>query len=261
MADLRIFSYLPNPRLYKATIAARFSGATVEIVGAKPMEMPTWLWDYDARHLDESERVPTSPYARQAKTGFAGTLYKTDAFLAANPYGDIPAAFGPGGDVGIFESNSIMRAAARLGDQAPHLYGGGPLQLSRIDGFLDRALVFARDLQHYLLAGPEGMTETLHGKFRGEIHAFLSGAEQALQTSPYLAGEHLTLADIVLFCEVCQLSGEVKMGKILQPKGLEPLLPLIHDYPAVMKHLAELSKDPRFAEDLGDYYERLDLAA
>ncbi|MEO0817969.1 MAG: hypothetical protein AAFX86_11780 [Pseudomonadota bacterium] len=36
MADLRIFSYLPNPRLFKATIAARFSGAEVEIVGDKP---------------------------------------------------------------------------------------------------------------------------------------------------------------------------------------------------------------------------------
>lgn len=32
MSDLRIFSYLPNPRLYKATIAARISGAEVEIV-------------------------------------------------------------------------------------------------------------------------------------------------------------------------------------------------------------------------------------
>ena len=27
MADLRIFAYLPNPRLYKATIAARDAGA------------------------------------------------------------------------------------------------------------------------------------------------------------------------------------------------------------------------------------------
>ena len=38
MADLRIFSYLPNPRLYKATIAARYSGAEIEVIGAKPPE-------------------------------------------------------------------------------------------------------------------------------------------------------------------------------------------------------------------------------
>ena len=54
MADLRIFSYLPNPRLYKATIAARYSGATIEVIGAKPTELPNWLWDYDARELPET---------------------------------------------------------------------------------------------------------------------------------------------------------------------------------------------------------------
>lgn len=40
MADLRIVSYLANPRLYKATIVARYSGATSEVVGAPPPEMP-----------------------------------------------------------------------------------------------------------------------------------------------------------------------------------------------------------------------------
>jgi hypothetical protein len=33
MAGLRIFSYLPNPRVWKATIAARFCGVDVEIRG------------------------------------------------------------------------------------------------------------------------------------------------------------------------------------------------------------------------------------
>ena len=44
MADLRIISYLPNPRLYKATIAARYSGATIEVVGAPPAchLVPPW---------------------------------------------------------------------------------------------------------------------------------------------------------------------------------------------------------------------------
>ena len=31
MAQLRIFSYLPNPRVWKATIAARFCGVDVEV--------------------------------------------------------------------------------------------------------------------------------------------------------------------------------------------------------------------------------------
>ncbi len=34
-------------------------------------------------------------------------------FLIAHPFGSVPAAFSPDGAVGIFESNSIMRAVAR----------------------------------------------------------------------------------------------------------------------------------------------------
>jgi len=34
MSDLRIFSYLPNPRIWKATIAARLTRVALEIRGA-----------------------------------------------------------------------------------------------------------------------------------------------------------------------------------------------------------------------------------
>jgi len=60
MADLRIFSYLPNPRVWKATIAARFSGVDVEVRGASGKELQGWLWDYDARPLAEQERQSLS---------------------------------------------------------------------------------------------------------------------------------------------------------------------------------------------------------
>ena len=36
MAALRIFCYLPNPRIWKATIAGRLTGVAVEIRGASP---------------------------------------------------------------------------------------------------------------------------------------------------------------------------------------------------------------------------------
>ena len=67
MADLRIFSYLPNPRLSKATIAARFSGADLEIVGANPADLAGWLWDYEARPLEDAERAEGSENARTAQ--------------------------------------------------------------------------------------------------------------------------------------------------------------------------------------------------
>ena len=38
MSQLRIFSYLPNPRIWKATIAARLCGVEIEVRGAPPTE-------------------------------------------------------------------------------------------------------------------------------------------------------------------------------------------------------------------------------
>src|SRR4029079_10203965 len=63
MADLRIFSYLPNPRIWKATIAARLCRVEVEVRGAKPAELKDWLWDFDAHPLTEADRSTARPRA------------------------------------------------------------------------------------------------------------------------------------------------------------------------------------------------------
>src|SRR5947199_9937730 len=152
MSQLRIFSYLPNPRIWKATIAARLCGVEVEVRGTSPKELQSWLWDFDARPLSSDEPA-ASAEARVGKVGFRGaSLHKTPAFMWAHPFGTVPAAFSPDGKVGIFESNSIMRAVARLGSEARALYGADPYEASRIDSFLDVSLVFATASQHYLLA-------------------------------------------------------------------------------------------------------------
>src|ERR1700758_1748196 len=153
MPGLRIFSYLPNPRVWKATIAARFCSVDVEIRGASPKELRDWLWDYDARPLAEQERQSLASLARTGRVGLTGAkLFKTDAFLEAQPFGNVPAAFGLDGKIGIFESNSIMRAVARLGEATFPIYGRNAYEASRIDSFLDASLVFARDAQICLLS-------------------------------------------------------------------------------------------------------------
>lgn len=78
---LRIFSYLPNPRVWKAQIAAELAGVDVEVLGAPPHELAGWLWDFDARPLADEERTDDSRWARTSRRGFSGTLFKTDAFL------------------------------------------------------------------------------------------------------------------------------------------------------------------------------------
>jgi hypothetical protein len=73
------------------------------------------------------------------RTGFNGVaLRKTQAFLEAHPFGTVSAAFSPDGAIRIFESNSIMRAVARLGESHFALYGNGPYKASRVDSFLGR---------------------------------------------------------------------------------------------------------------------------
>ena len=261
MADLRIVSYLPNPRLYKATIAARYSGATIEVVGAPPPEMPGWLWDYDARPIEDAERdtPELERFARTTRRGFQGTLYKTDRFLEANPFGDVPAAFGADGSVGLFESNSIMRAAARLGPNAASICGETPLEQSRIDAFLDRTLLFARDVQPYLFSG--GRDAASHATMTETFESFLEGIERALGTSAFVAGQTLSLADIVFVCELALLSNEGRFAPELEKNGHAPLIPRLREFPNAFAHLGRLAAEPHFAEDLGRYFRHMGVTA
>src|SRR5207245_10907033 len=95
MSQLRIFSYLPNPRIWKATIAARLNGVDLEIRGSAPKELQSWLWDFDAHPLAAGERAGSEEVP--GHVGFIGALRKTEAFLRAHPFGTVPAAFSPDG--------------------------------------------------------------------------------------------------------------------------------------------------------------------
>ncbi|HEV2158023.1 glutathione S-transferase family protein [Bradyrhizobium sp.] len=262
MADLRIFSYLPNPRVWKATIAARFCGLDVEVRGAPAKELRGWLWDYDARPLAEEERQSLSSLARTGRVGLTGAqLFKTDAFLAAQPFGNVPAAFGPGGEVGIFESNSIMRAVARLGQARYQLYGRDAYEASRIDGFLDVSLVFARDAQIYLLALSAGTVDAaIHARAKEAFAIYLSGIEQALSPRPTtLVGNGVTLADICFAAELALFMNEHARVEQLTRLGLDKILHsgVRSEYPLAFAHFDRLVAHEHFRPDLGPYVEKL----
>jgi len=247
---LRIFSYLPNPRVWKSLIAAEYCEVEVEVVGDKPAALANWLWDYDARPLADEERTPTNPHARVSRRGFSGTLYKTDEFLRTQPFATVPCAFGPDGEVGIFESNSILRSVARIGGR---LYGGDEYGASRIDSFLDANLVFAREAQVYLLA-MDAMHRAIHERMQGAYEFYLNGIENALTHSTCIAGEALSIADISFVCDFAQFLREGHYVEQLQAAGL----PLISEagpahYPRAYDHLLTLSGRPEFAKHLGSY--------
>ena len=256
MADLRIFSYLPNPRVWKALIAAELCGVDVEVVGATPPKLADWLWDFDARELAAAERTAASPHARISRRGFRGTLYKTDAFLEAHPFGTVPAAFSGDGRTGIFESNSILRAVVRAARDDHGLYGRDALSASRIDSFLDASLVFAREAQVYLLAA-ERMDAGTAERMAGAFEFFLSGIEQALDASEYVAGPELTIADIGVVCDLAQFLRERLMTERLAKGGFAPISAGFEaDYPHVAAHLVSLARRPVFADYLSKTIEQ-----
>lgn len=264
MTDLRIFSYLPNPRIWKATIAARLCGVDVEIRGAKPSELPGWLWDFDARPLSDAERTSAST-ATTGRVGFGGPLHKTPAFLDAHPFGTVPAAFSPDGRIGIFESNSILRAVARLGEQRFPLYGAGVYEASRVDGFLDASLVFARDAQLYLLALMNGtLSNELHARASEAFAVYAGGIDRALAPDrAFLVGAGVTIADIGFAAELCLFMNERGRKTELEQRGLEPILSAdsAERYPRAFAHFARLRAHPAFAPDLEPYLAKLEAGA
>jgi glutathione S-transferase len=262
MADLRIFSYLPNPRVWKATIAARFCGVDVEVRGASGKELRDWLWDYDARPLAEQERQSLSSLARAGRVGLTGAmLFKTDAFMEAQPFGNVPAAFGPDGKIGIFESNSIMRAVARLGEKTFPLYGRDAYEASRIDSFLDVSLVFARDSQIYLLALSDGTVDAaIHARAKQAFAIYASGLERALSPRrETFVGDGISLADICFAAELALFANERARAAQLDQRGLDKILHpgAQNEYPLMFAHFARLVDHEHFRPDLKPYGERL----
>ncbi len=273
MSELTLFSYLPNPRVYKATIAARLTGVELDVVGAAPADLANWLWDPQPRPLAQEERTDDSPYARQGKRGFTSTLYKTDAFLETQPFGTVPAAFGSadGKPIGIFESNSILRAVARAGNG---LYGDSALSASRIDSFLDANLVFAREAQVYLLdLQSKKLTTEGYLRMQGAYAFYLGGINAATSNAQYLVDNQLSIADISFACDFTQFQRELYFAEQLQSIDQQPISiaqtdnlgelpgqlkqPTENHYPHACAYLARLLSESALAEDLTGYVEDL----
>lgn len=259
--DLRIFSYLPNPRIWKATIAARLCDIRIEVRGSAAADLQNWLWDFEAHPLTDEEKNSPQGIERQGRAGFTGRLYKTEDFLDAHPFGTVPAAFSPDGKTGIFESNSIMRAVGRLGQKKYPVYGTDAYSATRIDSFLDASLVFARDSQIYLLALMGGsMTADDHSRTKDAFGIYLSGIDRGLAPNrEYLVGDSVTLADICFVAEIALFSNEKAQGKLLAENGLDLVF---HEgieakYPKAMAHFAKLSEHEAFAPDVKPYLEKL----
>ena len=258
--QLRIFSYEPNPRISKSTITARICDVSIEVRSAKPSQLKNWLWDFDAHPINKNDLESQKKYARKAGAGYQGELYKTEAFLRANPYGTVPAAFSPDGSIGLFESNSIMRAVARLAKINAGIYGDDPYSASRIDAFLDTSLLFARESQIYLLnLMSDALTEKIYSETETALQTWLTGIESALSNNQFLCGETLTLADVCFACELVLLQSEHQWIKAILNLDRELLLgdDIDNTFPHSISHYKKLCAHENFAPDVKPYLDKI----
>ena len=79
MYKLKIFSYVPNPRVWKAIIAGKICGVEVEVIGDKPANLGSWLWDFNPKILDEKE-APNINMLGEEKEVFQGFYIKQTHF-------------------------------------------------------------------------------------------------------------------------------------------------------------------------------------
>ena len=239
--------------MWKSIITAKIGGIDLEVVGDKPSNMPNWLWDFDAKPISEEDKQELKSFEIKSKRGFRGSLYKTDDFIEQHPFGTVPAGFVGEGRLGVFESNSILRAVAReCKDKS--LYGGNDLNLtSRIDSFLDANLVFSREFQVYLLE-LEDITTYTYERTKAAYEFYLDGLEKALSLTRFIAGDQLTIADISFVCEFAQFLREGHYLEQLETKNLALISENFQiDYPLTFQHFKTLCNQEEFLDVMGSY--------
>ena len=245
---IRIFAYLPSPRVWKSLITAKLGNVEVKVLGDKPKNLVDWLWDFDAKKLSNQEKDNLKNFERQGKRGFEGSLYKTDSFLKTQPFGTVPAGFNNDGSIGIFESNRIMRAVARNATNTK-LYGDNdPYLQSRIDSFLDANLIFAREFQVYVLE-LNLLNDQFYNRMKEAYLFYLDGIENALSKDDYISGPHLTIADVSFVCDVAQFLRERDRQHLIEERGYEILSKNFEkEFPKSCKHLLMLYNTDEFQE-------------
>ncbi|KAJ3687316.1 hypothetical protein LUZ61_016480 [Rhynchospora tenuis] len=160
-----------NKNAFKALIAAEYSGVKVELV--KDFQM--------------------------------GVSNKTPEFLKMNPLGKVPVLETPDG--AIFESNAIARHVTKLKADNP-LYGSSLIEYSRIEQWMDFAATeidagLARWLYPRLGFGipyNATMEEFAINYFKRTLDAL----NTHLANNTYLVSHSVTLADIVMTCNLYQ---------------------------------------------------------
>jgi elongation factor 1-gamma len=149
---------------------------------------------------------------------------------------------------------------ARVAPRDVGLYGRDAYQASRIDGFLDASLVFAREAQVYLLELGARRAGLRHTSARAKRATPISAASIRpwLRSGATSSEDDLTLADIVFATELALFSAERAHEEKREEAGLTALYDgLRAPFPRAWQHFTRLCAHDAFAAELGPYLEKL----
>uniref|UniRef100_A0A7C9CS98 Glutathione transferase n=1 Tax=Opuntia streptacantha TaxID=393608 RepID=A0A7C9CS98_OPUST len=196
-----------NKNAFKVLIAAEYSGVKVELV--KNFEM--------------------------------GVSNKTPEFLKMNPVGKVPVLETPEGPV--FESNAIARYIARLKADNP-LYGSSLIEYAHIEQWIDFSAMeidvnIGRWLYPRLGFGlpylPPAEEVAISALMRG-----LDALNKHLASNTYLVGHSVTLADIIMICNLYYGFRWVMTKSFTK------------DFPHVERYFWTLVNQPNFKKVIGE---------
>jgi len=196
MSQLRIFSYLPNPRSGKRRLAARLCGVDHRGPRASPKELENWLWDFDAHPLRGDEPTTRRTFASGRSASRAppaedrrisrGTSVRHRTrrvqprrkTASSNRTASCGRSHGSRGETAALRPRRVRGLARR--------------------SFLDTSLVFARDSQIYLLSLMMGnLTSEIHARASRRFCDVGGRIDQALSGQrTWLVGDGVTLADV-----------------------------------------------------------------
>ncbi|XP_041008258.1 elongation factor 1-gamma-like isoform X1 [Juglans microcarpa x Juglans regia] len=195
-----------NKNAYKALIVAEYIGVDVQLV--KNFEM--------------------------------GVSNKTPEFIKMNPIGKVPVLETPGGPV--FESNAIARYVARLKADNP-LFGASLIEYAHIEQWIDFAsLEIDANILHWFIPRI-GFAVYLPPAEEAAISALkraLDALNTHLASNTYLVGHSVTLADIVMICNLV-----LGFNRILTKS-------FTSEFPHVERYFWTMVNQPNFRKILGE---------
>lgn len=168
-----------------------------------------------------------------------GEENKTPEFLKKNPNGKVPTLETPDGC--LFESNAIARYVARMRPDVG-LCGNSFYECGQVDQWCDwnnTELVPPASAWLYPLLGYGQYRQNEETQAKAKTAAALKIMDDYLLHHTYLAGERITLADIVLCCTL--VSGFKHLFDANYRKGI----------PNVTRWFMTLINQPEFAKVLG----------